>query len=261
VSALEPEDVPPELQHARIPDDARELDPDRLAYYRELASRGRAQRPARRAAARPGWSLPRRPEAGARPTLSGPMMLGVLVMLALMASLMVVLAPRPEPSPVPLPLAETTVPVGEAGGLLPEATVVLAGRDRPLRDARPVVLATVPAAGCDQECEDALASVWRQATQFRVRVALVGPPAAQEALEEVARTAMSGSPVLLDPSGAVADAYAPVGTTVIPVHADGVVAGVYRDVAPGTRLDAVIGTLGQPGNADPGTGSSVDQGR
>lgn len=266
VSAREPDDIPPGVPDLHVPDDARELDADRLAYYRELAARAQADRRPRPASpARWPWGASSplggtTPLGGtARPRWSGTLLLGALTTIALLASLLVVLSPRPNPTPVPLPLAADDGRTGDVGSLLPDATVLLGDSPRSLRDARPIVLTALPADGCDVACEQSLAAVWRQAAQYRLRVAVIGPAAQSDAMAAASTAALSGAPVIVDPEGAVDDAYGLTGTSAVLVHADGVVAGVYRDLGPGTRLDDVLATLGSPGAA--GTATPAAAGR
>ena len=117
-----------------VPDDARSLDADRLAYLEEL-----------REQARHGWRRMVFTRRWVRFGLSGPLVTLVLVGVTIVGSLMVVFAPKPQPVPGPAPLAVGAPgQVGEVGGLLPAESVMANGLEVALRSVRPAVFVLVP---------------------------------------------------------------------------------------------------------------------
>jgi hypothetical protein len=250
-----PENVPagsgddlPEIDVV-IPDDARELDADRLAYLEELRARCAAGRRegdttdlAPRGPTAWGWRSLIFTRTWERYGLSGPLLALILVGVAVLGSLSILLAPHITPLPPRLPLATaTTAPPGRVGGLLPATTLVVGDRSRPARALRPVVLALLTP-GC--ACQPALETVFQQAAEYRIRLWLVGPPAVQAEMAQLVRDTGNGTMVAaLDATDAFGRAFVPSGLTVVVVHADGRVEAVMRDIAPGQRLDVALGRL------------------
>lgn len=252
MGALEPDDLPPELRDVVIPDDARELDRDRLAYYRELAARARAdERPASPAARIRRLPKPfdptRSPQFPSAPDgMITSLAIGVAVMVALFGALLLTFSVSGGPLPQTMPRATVDVPVGQPGGLLPDVPVVVNGLDRSTADVRPAVLVLWPAEGCGTGCEAALADVGRAAAEQRVRVVLAGTPEQGEDMRAAARQVPGSATWLTEPTGALS-VVGPSGLTVVTVHADGVIGDVLRDVGPGTSYDGSFDTLSLPG--------------
>lgn len=262
----EPDDPLPDLAHMRVPDDASELDADRLAYYRELLARSREDqtprqhvtppaapsRPGPPAGETPGWGGIGTPPWAAHPSarggrgpFSGSTLAAALSVIALLAGLFVVLAPRPAATPEAVPLASPAATPGDIGGLLPDAPMVIGSQTRSFRDARPAVLLLTPTNGCDETCRATLEDVDVQAARQQIRTVLVGTPDRQAQLAETAR-ALGGTPVVLDPDDALDRAYTPSGVTLVLVGADGVVTDVQRDVRPGVALLPALAALAPP---------------
>jgi hypothetical protein len=222
-----------------VPDDARSLDADRLRYVEELRARAREGQPS--AARRP-------PPRLGRFGLSGSVVVVVLVVVGLVGSLLSVFAPRlgREPAfPVPLAAAPTAQP-GELGGLLPDVTVGVGGRELPLREFRPGLIALVPAACTD--CGPVLQSLLLQGREYGLRLVLAGPAPAAE-LTELDRTALGGAATVVDdPTGSLVEAFDPVGVTAVLVAVDGVVGAVVPEVTADQRLEPALAQLGRTGS-------------
>jgi hypothetical protein len=213
----------------RVPDDARDLAADVRAYHRELRRRADEQGPPP-----PGGPSP------SEVTRSGRMVVGVLALLLIVAGLAMMVSPR-RGVPARIPLASAgsaAAEPGNPGGFLPDVIVLADGLQHALRDLRPAVVALVPPdCGCDQE----IASVFTEAGQYNLRVLLSpvvtqpsptqpGDPA--DPYTELARIAKAFGPnrgaVVQDPAGALVEAFAPHGLTLVLVAADGIVAEVRR---------------------------------
>lgn len=224
------------LPGVQVPDDARALFRDVEALERE-----------RRAARRRG-RLGRLLGAGrpARP-VSGRLVVAVLAVVALFATLPVLLQPRFSERAPPRPLASPSASPGTVGGLLPDAALLTpAGATTTRALARPgaLVLAPVP---CEAACRQVLSDVVGQLLQATRDVRLLTPGPADPGGRLA--TELRGGPARglitsgVDVQGVLAPAYGAVGLTVLTVAADGVVLDVVRDVAVGRRLDAEVGRL------------------
>lgn len=240
----------------QIPDDARDLDPDVQAYYRELRTRRRRAR-ARR------FTGPL-----TRHGMVIPLITACLALTLLFGTLLTVLAGRhisaQRAGRTPGPAPGTSRSAGPSAAsasprpqLLPDAQVYLAGQPVNLRTLAPAVLAWVPA-GC-YTCGHVLGQLARQATRAHVRIYFVGSDRAVQDLELLAREAgpRYHLSVVDDPTDAIAIAYGPTQVTAIFAHSNGSVgnldvvrnlpspAGMQRFAA---RLRALASST-QPGPA------------
>ncbi|HEX2316664.1 MAG TPA: hypothetical protein VHJ17_23165 [Thermomonospora sp.] len=235
-----------------VPDDARELERDLIAYRREERRRRRAARlrrltgPLRRPVERFGIAVP--------------LIAGAVLIALLSGTLLTVLGPRPTPRTTVGPVAgDPSAPPGEIGGVLPRGTVtVVTGAGRramPVLDLRSGVIAIVPP-GC--RCGPLVAALARMTRSHMVnlwlvadrRGAAVSERESLRELRELAGQSHDGVPGLVeDPAHVLATAYGPVpgtrdpGLTAVLVHTDGVVASVIRRPEPGTALSNRIGRL------------------
>lgn len=227
-----------------IPDDARELDRDVQAYRREQRQRRRERR--LRALTRPLLRY------GPIP----PLVAGVLVVVAVAATLMTVLAPQAVEPARPSPVAgRSLAPVGHSGGPLPAGTLKLEKGTRSLRDVSAAVLLSVPR-HC--RCATAIEQIAWQARKVPVTVYLVAAGGAKKDAEDAAKRAGQGVVAAEDPDGALAGTYHPAGLSAILVHTDGIVGGVRdRLVArPGDWMLADLRKLAYPGAGAPALGWS-----
>ncbi len=212
-----------------IPDDIAELEPDLRSYYRELARR-------QHSASMRRVFLTRRWE---RFGISGPIVVAILCVVALFGSLASIVVPRAPYRPVAEPLADTSRPVGDVGGLLPEATLTLFDDPVEVRNRRPAVLALVPSDCSD--CGDQLDDIYAEAKQDRLGFDIIGAPEAEDLLREIDRDTGNGAAdVLLDPDGVLARTYNADVLTVLAVAPDGTVAEILRDPGPSDRLGRTL---------------------
>jgi hypothetical protein len=224
-----------------VPDDARALDADREAYLRELAELQGAARPED---PQPAMTPPRSLLARVGRTrrwqaygLSGPLVTAVLLVVALVGSLMTVLAPRNAPAPAARPLAATgTRPPGEVGGLLPDATLSVGPVEISARGMRPTVLLFIPTDCTD--CLTVVSAVLLQVRSHRLHLMLVGPPAQHDQLADLDRHGAGGQATLaLDPSGELDRVYGQDRPTVVVVAADGIVTAIDSGLTRSVELD------------------------
>ncbi|TDE35026.1 hypothetical protein [Actinomadura sp. 6K520] len=230
-----------------VPDDARELERDMLAYRREERRRRRRRR-ARRLA---------RPLT--RFGVAIPIIAGALLVALLSGVLMTAFGPKPAPRPTIAQLApRPSASPGEVGGLLPDGSVDLAVGERtptPLRDLRPGVIGIVPPA---YECESVVAELAGRAHENVLNFWLVADPRPAgdkkamplKELKACAGTAHYGKPLVLeDRQGVLAGAYAPAegaagsGVTAVFVRPDGVVGDVVQGPRAGPELTEKVRAL------------------
>jgi hypothetical protein len=223
-----------------IPDDARELDRDVLAYQRELRALRRQRRASRlhRPLTRDGMVLP---------LLAGCLMLALLtstllIMFAADQTGMPHLPPRPAVTHHNPPAA------GQIGGLLPLSVVVIGNKSVQLRKvAKPSVLTLVPQ-NC--QCASTLRQLSAQAAQAHVLVYLVGTGGGMQQLARLAIAAgQTAARVADDAKNVLATTYRARGVTAILVRSDGTVASVIRQLPQqqletGLREVAVVKTAG-----------------
>ena len=212
-----------------IPDDARELDRDIQAYYRELRTL-RRQRLLRR--------------------LGGPLMQDGMVLpllasclaLTLLAGTLLTMftARRLGPPPTQAASAPRSASPSATPAGLPDATVLADNQTVQLRNLRPAALALVPAAcGCDAVARQLAA----QADTAGVRLYFVTAGSTLTQVRELAQQpGMPAGHLIQDRRTVLRTAYPPAGLTVILVYRDGSVR-VKRHLQPGIRLEATLRTL------------------
>lgn len=230
-----------------VPDDARELERDMVAYRREERRRRRRAR-----IRRFGGPL-------TRFGVAVPIIAGALLVALLSGVLMTAFGPRPAPRPTGAQLApRPSASPGRVGGLLPAGSVDLVAGQRtavPLRNLRPGVIGIVPPA---YECESVVADLAGRTQESVLNFWLVADPrpAAEKKgtplkkLKACAGTAHNGTPqVLEDRSGVLAGAYTPPrgtpgpGLTAVFVQPDGVVNEVVQAPRPGPQLAEKVRSL------------------
>lgn len=237
------DDLPPlpEADAWIVPDDARELEADRLAWLREERQRARRRR----------WERVFLTRLWGRYGLAGPFVVLVLVMVAAVGSLATLLAPRPTtPPPRSAPLATSAGPGGRPGGLLPDVAATRSDLPVtiPLRSVRPAVLAVVPP---DCGCPQTLEHVFRQVDAYGLRLWLLASADTTTATRRVGQGIADGTVGTLTVPQQAVSAYAPHGVTLLLVAADGVVADVLRDVDPQLHAALQLATLDRPAASRP----------
>jgi hypothetical protein len=227
-----------------IPDDARELDRDVLAYQRELRAlrrRRRANR-LRRPLTRDGMVLP---------LLAGCLMLALLTstLLIMFAADQTGMPQLPRRPAVTRHIPARPTPAGRIGGLLPVSAVVIGGKNVQLRKVgKPSVLTLVPQ-NC--QCVSTLRQLSAQAGQAHVLVYLVGTGGGMQQLAKLAaQTGQTAAQVADDAQDVLATTYGARGVTAILVRSDGTVASVIRQLPQqqletGLRELAVVKTAGR----------------
>jgi len=226
-----------------IPDDARELDRDVLAYRREMRARRRRQR--RRRLLRP-FNGP----------VGGPVAIVPLIALCLAialvgGALLSVLTISPAEQDTALTPSASPRASGTPAGLttLPAGSVQLGGTtSEPVRSLVSSVIALVP---IDCSCGQALIRVTDQAQTAGARLYFVGTgaPSAQLGQEATQYGAADNAVTADDADGVLADAYHPAGLTVLLVFSDAT-AEVRRNLSGAFELGLTPGELNSPGAKD-----------
>ena len=196
-----------------IPDDARELDRDVLAYRRELRARRRRQRIA--LLFRPF----RIPEFGSHAAII-PLIAACLAISLVAGALLSVVTMSPASAPTlsgPEPSAQPTVsPVGRSE--LPSGAVQVDGRTVPLRSLTTSAIALVPA-NCG--CGAGLSRLASQAVAAHVSLYFAAAaPATAQLTSLVARYGDGAAVALADVDNALTAAYHPAGLTAVLVFKD-----------------------------------------
>jgi hypothetical protein len=215
-----------------IPDDARELDRDVLAYHRELRARRRRERMLRLFA-----PFTRRGLGGHAAILP---LIATCVALSMLAGAMLsVVAISPASAPtVPMPPQVSAGPADLTS--LPTGTVELKGRSEPVRSLVSSAIALVPP-GCD--CGNALRRLANQAGAAHVGLYFAGSGSAMADLKDLTARYGGGVAVAVyDRANVLGAAYRPTGLTVLLVYHDAT-AQVRRDLSPDFQLSAAMHDL------------------
>jgi hypothetical protein len=221
-----------------VPDDARELDRDIIAYRREERRRRRRARWQRLAAPITRFGL------------AAPFIAGALLIALISGTLITVFGPRPAPRASGRPVAvQPTAGPGQIGGVLPGGQIVVPGHRRQLIDLRPALILVVPR-NC--RCESTVNELSRQAHEYRIGLYLVADqrditvPAEERAKEmrDLAGAARYGVAIVAEDAKAVlATTYQASGLTAVLVRADGVVDDVLRGLPAQPRLETRLEQL------------------
>jgi hypothetical protein len=220
-----------------IPDDARELDRDVLAYRRELRAQRRRERLLRLFAPLTRWGL------GGHATILP--LIATCVALSMLAGAMlsvVAISPASAPTVPPQTAAgPTTTPADLTS--LPPGTVELKGRSEPVRSLVSSAIALIPP-GCG--CGPALRRLASQAVAAHVGLYFAGSgPAIAELPNLAARYGGEAAVTVYDWSNVLGAAYHPAGLTVLLVYHDAT-AQVRRNLPPDFQLTAALRTLVLP---------------
>jgi hypothetical protein len=228
-----------------VPDDARELDRDIIAYRRERRQSRRRERLARVFGPITRFGV-------AVPIISGALLIALLSGL-----LMTAFGPRPTPRPaLPTPTHSPTAAPGKIGGYLPSGTVALVGRDRQRRslaETPPGVIAVVPPeCACGTLVNELATRTQEHALAFwlvidRRKGPAVTPKEGDRQLRAMGGAAHGGHVQLVDDSANVlANTYVPTGSsgpTAVLVKPGPIVAGVDSHPVPGKHLTDEVKAL------------------
>jgi hypothetical protein len=221
----------------QIPDDARELERDVLAYHREVRARRRRRRVRRILAplSGPGTALP---------------LIATCMALSLIAGAMLsilTIGPASAPTrPATHPSAAVRspgTPAASAAAQLPPGVVQLGGRYQQLRTLVSDVLILIPG-GCG--CGLALRQLVSQSASARVPVYFVASgPITAELASLTARYGGGKAVAVYDTGDVLRSAFTPSGLTALLVHKDATTE-VRRDLRPGAQLGDLHRLLGTP---------------
>ena len=234
-----------------VPDDARELDREVLAYHREQRQTRRRER----------WRRLFAPIT--RYGLAAPIIAAAALIAVVSGTLLTVFGPHSPPrSPGGPATQRPNARPGQLGGPLPDGQVMIDGKRSPLIDQRPAVILVVPPK-C--ECDTVVSALARKANTYRISSLLVAGPAegatsrpsarpspGAKAAAELRRLAKkSAARVLEDAAGVLVSAYRPTGLTAVLVHTDGIVGWIQRDLNADQPLDRRLEALQTPGQGVP----------
>jgi len=222
-----------------IPDDARELDRDVLAYRRELRARRRRQRLMR-------LSRPfRLPEFGGHAAII-PLIATCLAISLVGGALLSVVTMSPASAPTLSAPRTSSQPSGSPGDLteLPAGTVQVNGRTVPVRSLVTSAIALVPA-NCD--CGAELGRLGGQAVAAHVSLYFAGAGQVIPQLPALVNRYGDGAAVAAaDNDDVLTAAYRPAGLTVLLVFKDAT-AEVLRTLPANSQLALALRELRQPG--------------
>lgn len=232
--------------HVVIPDDARELDRDVLAYRREMRAKRRRERLRRVLRPLPGRAGGSQDRQAHGPIL--PLIVTCVALCMLAGAMLSVVTISPASAPTvtgtagAVPTSAAVLPRGLTA--LPAGDVRLDGQTRPIRGIASAVLALVPG---DCGCGPALLRLAGQAAAAHVRLYFVGEGTAIPQMPRLTARYGGGSAMSGSDSGGVLDAaYRPVGLTVLLVFSDAT-AQVQRHLKPDFELVPELRLLSLPG--------------
>lgn len=243
------DDLPP--VDVVVPDDARELDDDLDAYYREVRQHARRAWWRRNAVGR-WWARATASRWWARFGSTAPFVVAALVVVGVAGGILALLGPRTPARPSAADLADhPTATSGAVGGLVPDARLRTGAGSRTARSLRPAVLALVqPRCRCGKVLE----SVYRQASEYHLQMWLVATRQGRRSVRQVSGDAgLGAAPVVTDGDARLFRAFVaprPAGDSslvFVLVHSDGVVREILTDVRPSDRLELHLAPLTGPG--------------
>ncbi|MGH3280644.1 MAG: hypothetical protein ACRDNW_16090 [Trebonia sp.] len=218
-----------------IPDDARDLDRDVLAYRREVRAERRRQRIAR-------LFRPLRVFGFGGHTALIPLIAACLAISLVGGALLSVVTTSPASAPTLTSPQTSATPAVSPQGLteLPAGSLQLSGHAAPVRSLVTSAIAVVPA-NCG--CGTALARLATQAVTARVRLYFAGTGAVIPQLPALAARYGDGTAVAAaDADGVLSDAYHPAGLTVLLVFKDAT-AKVIRNLPGNFQLTPILRKL------------------
>lgn len=221
--APEPDETP--LAGVTIPDDPRDLDADRWAYYEELSRAGRMRHtPDQAAPGHPSQWREGQPWFGYRGSRISPLVFLIVAVVAMAATVLVAFVPRADAPQQTRTLAAPTADIGQLGGLVPNAAVGINGSPRLLRDIRPAIIALIPEGNCP-ECADAVAAAAADAADAGVRLLVAG---SREQVPDLEALAAANGALTMTYASNPFEVFRPTGVTMVLVAPDGAVTDVVR---------------------------------
>lgn len=211
-----------------VPNDPRELEPDLIAYRRELRARRRHERFERLVLVR--WR---------RLGVVGPLILGLLVAVTAVGSLLLMSLPRPDRN---RPIQQPVAPDGSSE-LVPDVRLDSGDVTIRLRAMRPAIVALVPE-NCD--CARLLDTLAGEAQEFRLDLLAVGPAGSHDVFDLVRKVRRGTAVPLVDNTGQLVKRYAPVGVTALVLAPDATVRAVVRASDEHTRLEPYLSAVLEP---------------
>jgi hypothetical protein len=222
-----------------VPDDARELDRDIIAYRRELRQSRRRER----------WQRLARPFT--RYGIAAPFIASAVLVALISGVLMTVVSPRPNPRAVQVPpTGPQRLRPGDAGASLPAGNMIFRHKRVPITDlvnVAGVVLVVPRECGCDAGVQN----IVRQAGDQRLQVWLVADDRTDKDDGDVSRLAGSSPPgavlVADDPDRVFATTYRASGLTAVLVRTDRIVRRIIKGLQGGRTITADLRALQTPG--------------
>jgi hypothetical protein len=221
-----------------VPDDARELDRDVIAYRREMRQRRRRER----------WERLGRPFT--RYGIAAPFIASAVLIALISGVLMTVISPRPNPRTVQVPpTGPQRLRPGDVGGGLPTGNVIYRHKRVPAADLVNVagVVLVVPR---DCHCDAAAQGLIRQASGQRLQVWLIADDRTDGADKDVSRLASGTAPgtvlVADDPDRVLSSTYRVGGLTAVLVRTDRIVRKILRDLRAGRDVSQELRALQTP---------------
>lgn len=222
-----------------VPDDARELDRDVLAYHRELRAGRRRRRLLRFLGPLRGGG------PGGRAAII-PLIAACLAISLVGGALLSITTTSPAAAPTLTGPQASAQPAVSSQALteLPAGTLQVAGHAVPVRSLVTSAIAILPA---DCGCGPALGRLAAQAVAARVRLYFSGTGAAIPQLPALAARYGDGAAVAAaDQDGVLSGAYHPAGLTVLLVFRDAT-AKVVRSLSGNFQLTSALSELKLPG--------------
>ena len=228
-----PRDEDP-LAHVVIPDDARELEPDRQAWLLEEAQRRTYERRVTRE------------RRGRMFNHIGPTLMASTMVVAVIVGLGMLLSSAQQLQTRSVPLASVSGALtGRPGGLLPDVQVAIGARTVSAQSLRPAVIVVPPTGGCDTECVTQVSAASKAASQYPLPMFLVATSTTAASLNTVASAATSNRAVVItDIEGTLMSTFGSDKTTLVLVHSDGVIESVVQVPQSARQLGDLFGLLG-----------------
>jgi hypothetical protein len=221
-----------------VPDDARELDRDVIAYRREQRQQRRRAR----------WQRLGRPFT--RYGIAAPFIASAVLIALISGVLMTVISPRPNPRTMQVPpTGPQRLKPGDVGGGLPPGNVIFRRKRVPVSDLVNVagVVLVVPR---DCRCDAAAQNVVRQAGSQRLQVWLVADDRTDKDVKDVSALTAGTAPgvalLAADPDRVLSTTYKATGLTAVLVRTDRIVRKILRSLQPGRDVTADLRALQTP---------------